>query len=115
MVTLALLGVGIWGTIELEVRFESVWFLPPSSYLAKWYSADEEFFPSEGEVVTVYMTELDYPGELDKIEDLVYSLDNATDIVASTNSWWPEYKDYLNNNLGLGENGKVTAQIVLNL
>ncbi len=53
------------------MRFESVWFLPPDSFLVQWFEAKESLFPSEGELVTVYMTDLDYPSEMGKIEGLV--------------------------------------------
>ena len=36
LTTAVLFGVAIWGVAELEVRFESVWFLPPESYLRQW-------------------------------------------------------------------------------
>lgn len=102
MSTLTLLGVAIWGTTELEVRFESVWFLPPTSYLAKWFSAKEGYFPSDGEIVTLYMTGLNYPEELDKIESLLTELDNATDIIRSSSSWYPDYKEFMNSLPGQG-------------
>ncbi|TRY73596.1 hypothetical protein TCAL_03344, partial [Tigriopus californicus] len=105
VVTLALLGVGIWGTVELQVRFESVWFLPPDSYLRKWFDSRIEFFPSDGELVTVYMTELNYPQELDQIDALAQSLALSTDIVRSTNAWFPDYAEYVNHHIGFGDDG----------
>lgn len=105
-VTLALLGIGIWGTVELQVRFESVWFLPPDSYLRKWFDSRIEFFPSDGEVVTVYMTELDYPNELDQINNLALTLAESTDIVRSTNSWFPDYAEYINYHVGFADDGR---------
>ena len=46
--TLSLLGVAIWGVVELETKFEAEWFLPPDSYLIKWFDASKEYFPSDG-------------------------------------------------------------------
>ena len=42
LVTLTFLGVAIWGTVSLEVRFESIWFLPPDTYLRQWYEATDD-------------------------------------------------------------------------
>ncbi len=97
----ALLGVAIWGVTQLEVRFEPIWFLPPDSGLVAWFEAEESHFPSDGALVTVYMTDLDYPTELDKIEGLVFDLANATDIVSDVDDWYfPDYKTFVNDKIG---------------
>ena len=43
-----MLGVAIYGVILLETKFEAEWFLPPDSYLTKWFDASKEYFPSDG-------------------------------------------------------------------
>jgi hypothetical protein len=40
--TAALTGLGIWGNLLLEQRFDPTWFLPPDSYLARWFNANQE-------------------------------------------------------------------------
>ena len=45
--------------------------------------------------MTVYLTELDFAKELSSIEQLVSSLNLATDIVASVDSWWPHYRTFV--------------------
>jgi hypothetical protein len=40
-VTVALTGLGIWGNVLLEQRFDPTWFLPPESYLARWFQANQ--------------------------------------------------------------------------
>lgn len=100
LVTLVLLGVGIWGVISLETRFDSTWFLPPSSYLSQWFTASKTYFPSDGELVTVYVSDIDYRNELDKMADLVARLSGETEIIRTVTSWFPDYKEYLNGNLG---------------
>ena len=44
--TFTLLGIGIWGLTELETKFESSWFLPQDSYVAKWlrYESNQNGF-----------------------------------------------------------------------
>ena len=49
--------------------------------------------------MTVYLTELDFTKELSSIEKLVSSLNLATDIVASVDSWWPDYKTFVEEQL----------------
>ena len=51
VVTLTFLGIGIWGLTELETKFESSWFLPQESYIAKWERASADYFSNAGEWV----------------------------------------------------------------
>ena len=50
--------------------------------------------------VTVYLTELNFAKELGSIEQLVSSINLATDIVASVDSWWPQYRTFVEDQLG---------------
>ena len=114
-------------------EFDATWFLPPTSYLRQWFTANNQYFPSTGERchhcaiheilskynfslpscilhshsihpafrllwldwlssvfsrVKIYFTGLDLADEMDSLDKLVTSLNNATDIVASVDSWW---------------------------
>ena len=41
--------VTFWNLVTMfQVRFESIWFLPPDSYLRQYFDAMEEYFPSDG-------------------------------------------------------------------
>jgi len=100
-----LLGGGVYGTTQLQQEFDPIWFLPPTSYLRQWFEASDTFFPSDGERVTVYLTELDFAKELNSIEKLVSSLNLATDIVASVDSWWPHYRTFVEDQLPSTEEG----------
>jgi len=93
-------GCAIWQATQLEQEFQSIWFLPPSSYLRQWFDANAEYFPSDGERVTVYLTQLDWPQELGKFEKLVDSLENSPDIIKSVDSWYYSFKEFSNSNLG---------------
>ena len=48
----------------------------------------------------MYLTELNFAKELGSIEQLVSSLNLATDIVASVDSWWPQYRTFVEDQLG---------------
>ena len=65
--------------------------------------------------MTVYLTELNFAKELDSIEQLVSSLNLATDIVASVDSWWPQYRTFVEDQLGQdlpSSEGDWTASLV---
>ena len=53
-VTLTFLGIGIWGLTELETKFESSWFLPQESYIAKWERASADYFSNAGEQEIIF-------------------------------------------------------------
>ena len=97
---LAALGCGAWQCSGLRQEFQSVWFLPPSSYLRQWFTANAEYFPGDGERVVVYIAEVELSTNLDKVEELVTKLEAATDIIKSVDSWYPALKTFCNRNLG---------------
>ena len=45
IVTLGILGVGIYGNILLRQEFDPTWFLPADTYLSKWFTANKKYFP----------------------------------------------------------------------
>ena len=98
--TLVVLSCGIWQATMLEQEFQSIWFLPSSSYLRQWFEANIRYFPGDGERVTVYIAEIDFHKNLDKVEQLVMTLEQSTDIIKNVDSWYPSFKDFSNNNLG---------------
>jgi len=101
LVTGGLLGGGIFGCTQLEQEFDPTWFLPPDSYLSKWFAASKTLFPSEGEMVTVYLTEMDWPNEMEKVALLVSELKTHTDIIQRVEEWYTPYKNYSNHFLGM--------------
>ena len=95
--TFALLGYAIYGLTQLETKFESTWFLPQDSYVAQWRVANEKYYANVGERVTVYLTNLDYSTDLNKIGGLIAKLQNMSDVVTSVNSFYPEMNLYSKN------------------
>ena len=59
---------------------------------------NEEYFPSEGERVTINIGTIDYSQELWKIQLLVEKLKNEPDIINSVDSWFLEFKRYIEDN-----------------
>ena len=93
--TLATTGVGIWGNLLLEQKFVPAWFLPPDSYLSKWFVTNEKYFPFGGDRVTVWCSGLDYVNELKEINQLALTLANQTDIIDNVDSWTTQYLEYI--------------------
>ena len=94
----AVLGVSLWGNVLLRQEFNPVWFIPPESYLAKWFAANEFYFPKEGETVKINIAQVDFSEELPKIESLVARLEEETDILSNVDSWYTKFKEYTEKN-----------------
>lgn len=95
IVTVALTGLGIWGNVLLEQKFDPTWFLPPDSYLANWFKANQEYFPFGGDRVTVWCHGLDYVNELERLDNLAKRLAEQTDIVDNVDSWTGHFINYV--------------------
>ena len=94
-VTITLTGVGIWGNYSLEQKFVPAWFLPPDSYLSKWFKINEKYFPFGGDRVTVWFAGLDYVNDFEQINNLALTLANQTDIIDNVDSWTNKYLEYI--------------------
>ena len=102
LVTLGILGVSVWGNILLRQEFNPIWFLPQESYLAQWHKYNSIYFPSQGEKVNLFMENLDLPSEIDKLEFVHNQLAEQDDIIHSLDSWYLDFKDYMNDHFYAG-------------
>ncbi|KAK7075014.1 hypothetical protein SK128_014092 [Halocaridina rubra] len=87
LTTATLLGFGIWGTVNLQQKFDPLWFLPPSSYLFQFFSKLEFYYPEDGERGSVYLGALNYPEELMKIGSLTEEM-RSNPYISSVDSWY---------------------------
>lgn len=94
LVTLAILAVSVWGNIELRQEFNPMWFLPRDSYLAQWSQNQQKYFPSQGELVHVFFTDMQMPEELEKLDQVVRELQNQTDIISHVDCWLTSFQTY---------------------
>ena len=103
LITLVILAISVWGNIELRQEFNPIWFLPEESYLAQWHKYNSLYFPSQGEKVNVFLENLDLPSEFDKLEFLHNQLEQKTDIINSLDSWYIDFKTYMNDHFDAGK------------
>ena len=94
IVTLGILGVGIYGNILLRQEFDPTWFLPADTYLSKWFTANKNYFPFGGDRVTIWCNSVDYVGEFGKLNSMAAELTNQTDIIDKVDSWTLEFERY---------------------
>ena len=94
-VTLLLTGVGILGNVRLRQEFDPAWFLPPDTYIAKWFVNNKLYFPASGERGTVYFSNTSLPASLPAINLLAERLANQSDIVTDVDTWTRPYMRYI--------------------
>ena len=106
LITAGICSVGIWGNVLLRQEFDPTWFLPQETYLAKWFRFNKEFFPSEGELGTIYFNEVDLPRDIPKIENLADVL-RGQSAIESADSWTSGYVQYVVNNDLIGNSSSI--------
>lgn len=95
-ITLALFGVNLYGTTQLEQYFDQNWVLPPDSMTYKYTLANSEYFPVHGVPVEIYTGKFDYFKEQDKLHKLceVAVSDKEYIVSSSVNSWYKEFIEW---------------------
>ncbi|CAH1243988.1 NPC1 [Branchiostoma lanceolatum] len=112
IVVSALLGVSIWGMVNLRQNFDSTWFLPDDSYLKQYLLKTETYFPDDGYEVDIYAGDIDYYGERVKLHTLYQRFEDDSYVTDGTvTSWFEDYKTWVNstkNSTLLGSDGHAT-------
>lgn len=79
LITIAMMCVGIVGSLQLKQWFDPVWLLPYDSYLSQYITVAKQEFPGHGSESFVIMgDDIDYSSELPKIISLTERLENAS-------------------------------------
>ncbi|VDI58158.1 Hypothetical predicted protein [Mytilus galloprovincialis] len=96
VLTAGLFGLTIWGTVNLEQKFEEKWFLPSDSYAYDYLTASDKYFSSGQEQAGVYCKNIDYFGKKTEMESLYTQLTASNYVVNGTvDSWFNSYTDWL--------------------
>ena len=115
LLTIGMLGVGIWGTYNIGVSFDIMDWPKHDSYFKKWVDQNNIDFPSDGFGVNFYTQEVPYDLEnFMKIDKMINELDDltkthkewvhygkslpmllSTPLETATGFWWPDLKRYI--------------------
>ena len=104
LVTFAILGLGIYGTMNIETHTEEVKNLPSDSYLRKWFNNLDSDFPELGQKAKLFTGELRTKQDFTKLDMLINDLEilkENQDIVKDLDSWWASFKAFLNDKYGM--------------
>lgn len=78
-ITIALMSVGVVGSVRLEQWFDPQWLLPKDSYLSQYITVSSHGFPHDGFPAFVVMgDDIDYVSEFSKIISITERLSNAS-------------------------------------
>nr|XP_022315752.1 patched domain-containing protein 3-like isoform X2 [Crassostrea virginica] len=96
VITLALLGLNIWGFYSLKQDYNENWFYPSDSYAYEYNEMKEKYFPGGGARGAVYCKNIDYFTSKTRFESLYTEL-SANQYIASgtVDSWFKSYTDWL--------------------
>eukprot|EP00058_Branchiostoma_floridae_P014119 XP_002599607.1 hypothetical protein BRAFLDRAFT_77706 [Branchiostoma floridae] len=108
----AILGVSIWGFINLKQNWRPIWALAPDSYLRRYWERSEAYFSGDGEDVYIYIGNIDYYAEREKLHSLYRRFEADSYVTNGTViSWFEDYKIWvtsIKNSTLLGSDGHVT-------
>lgn len=90
----SMIGAGIWGAVSLRQEFSPVWFLPRTSYLYHWFQAMDRHFPRDGELGSVYFSNVSLPRELPALRDLAADL-RTSPYITRVDAWYSVLDVYL--------------------
>lgn len=101
--TAVLLALGIYGTMQLDVKFQYIEFLPSDSGLYQWFSWNSAYFPGKGDRGKVYLADIELSDQLGQLDELTNQFKSHPEIIPELDSWYPAFKDYLNTNFLAGD------------
>ncbi|XP_066275211.1 patched domain-containing protein 3-like [Branchiostoma lanceolatum] len=108
----AILGVSIWGFINLKQNFRPSWALAPDSYLRRYWEKTEAYSFDDGEPVYIYIGDIDYHGEREKLHSLYQRFEDDSYVTDGTvTSWFEDFKTWVKSNKNstlLGPDGHAT-------
>eukprot|EP00210_Caulerpa_lentillifera_P000544 g525.t1 len=95
----ALAGIGIWGTINIEVQTDSFNFIPPDSYIRSYEDTRTVFFPTIGDRTALYLKDVDFssPKTWREMNEAFEAFSNDESIESdSLINWFRSYQKYIN-------------------
>ena len=98
VITAALLGVSIWGITELEMDFDTEWFVPKGASLRDVFDVRDTYFQRNNVYANVYLGNWDYPSLAvqNRMGDIGSTLESNKWVVSgSFMSWMVDFKDWV--------------------
>lgn len=95
MSTVCMTGFSIRGLMNLEQKFDPVWFIPTDTYLNKFIMEKRRLYPDQGNEASILMGRLNYTTELSNIRMMLNEVENRTDLVHEITDWITPFNDFV--------------------
>lgn len=95
MVTAICLGISGKSIFKLEQRFDPRWFISADSHLNKYLLDKDTYYPTFGFETGIYIGNINYAKEINKVKDISDKLNNSTDIINDIISWVDPFYEYV--------------------
>ncbi|XP_061175023.1 protein patched homolog 1-like isoform X2 [Saccostrea echinata] len=111
VISVALLGLNIYGFYSLKQDYNENWFFPTDSYAYEFYEKKDDYFPGGGARAAVYCRNIDYFNGKARFDNLYMQLNSSQYIATgSVDSWFHSYTAWLGTNPAAAS-GKVDASL----
>jgi len=96
VISLGLLGLGVWGSTLIKQKFDPELLLPTDSYLREWIETHDEMFPSNGWEAHVYTGPIDHTNmvNMDKLVNRMEEMVANGKMIRRVHPWWRNLKNY---------------------
>lgn len=78
----------------MRQEFNPLWFIPTSTYLSQYFSVIESHFPDNGQMASIYIQTTNLSSNLDRLDALIDTVQNETDIVSQVDDWFGGFKEF---------------------
>ncbi|GLH15770.1 NPC intracellular cholesterol transporter 1 homolog 1b [Gryllus bimaculatus] len=92
LTTLVLFSVNIWCVLQVEQKFDPIWYLYPDSYPILYNDKLNEYFPKYGKRAAIYMGDVNFYEDKAELNELATRLESNPYINKATLDIW--YKSY---------------------
>lgn len=83
------------GLFHLEQKFDPSWFIPSSTYLSKFMTTKDIYYPDMGYEGGIYLGKLNYSTSMTNLIEMSSRLKNRSDIILNYNSWVEPLQEYV--------------------
>ncbi|KAJ4445678.1 hypothetical protein ANN_12362 [Periplaneta americana] len=99
--TFIIFGVNVWCVLQVEQKFDPMWYLNPESYPMQYNNKLNEHFPEYGKRAGIYLgSDINYFTDKDKLYELYSRLEENPYINKGTlDFWYIKFQDWLNMNV----------------
>ena len=80
--------------LKLRQKFDYAWFIPTNTYLYEYTQQFRQYYPERGYEASVFLGQLNYTTDINKILRLSNQLENQT-VLNLVQSWTTPFKDFL--------------------